>query len=42
MQRKLFGTQHKEQYRKPLKIEYIPIYKLGVNYDNKVDGYWYL
>jgi hypothetical protein len=25
------------------KIEYIPIYKLGVNYDgeNKVDGYWY-
>jgi hypothetical protein len=28
---------------KPLKIEYIPIYKLGVNYDgeNKVDGYWY-
>lgn len=29
--------------KKPLKIEYIPIYKLGVNYDgeNKVDGYWY-
>lgn len=29
--------------RKPLKIEYMPIYKLGVNYDgeNKVDGYWY-
>jgi hypothetical protein len=26
------------------KIEYIPIYKLGVNYDgeNKVDGYWSL
>ena len=29
--------------KKPLKIEYMPIYKLGVNYDgeNKVDGYWY-
>jgi hypothetical protein len=29
--------------KKPIKIEYMPIYKLGVNYDgaNKVDGYWY-
>lgn len=29
--------------KKPLKIEYMPVYKLGVNYDgdNKVDGYWY-
>lgn len=30
--------------KKPLKLEYMPIYKLGVNYDSKtqkVDGYWY-
>lgn len=30
--------------QKPLKLEYIPIYKLGVNYnqdDVKVNGYWY-
>ena len=30
--------------RKPLRVEYMPIYKLGVNYDHekmKVDGYWF-
>ncbi len=30
--------------KKPLKIEYIPIYKLAVNYDEKdmiINGYWY-
>ena len=30
--------------QKPLKVEYIPVYKLGVNYDAtsiNVDGYWY-
>jgi len=30
--------------KKPLKIEYIPIYKLGVNYilkTGKINGYWY-
>lgn len=30
--------------RKPLKLEYMPIFKLGVNYEqetNKVDGYWF-
>jgi hypothetical protein len=30
--------------KKPLKLEYLPIFKLGVNYDQtttKVDGYWY-
>ena len=29
--------------KKPLKIKYIPIYKFGVNYNDKseVDGYWY-
>jgi len=33
----------KPEDKRPLKIEYMPIYKLGVNYDgeNKVDGYWY-
>jgi hypothetical protein len=43
MQRKYLERSIKATDRKPLKIEYIPIYKLGVNYDmkNKVDGYWY-
>jgi hypothetical protein len=30
--------------KQPLRIEYLPIYKLGVNYDNEtqeVNGYWY-
>lgn len=30
--------------KKPLKIEYVPIYKLGVNYnqeDLEINGYWY-
>jgi hypothetical protein len=30
--------------KKPLKVEYIPVYKLGVNYDQKemeIDGFWY-
>lgn len=30
--------------KQPLKIEYIPIYKLGINYDaenQQVNGYWY-
>ncbi len=33
-----------ESDRKPLRIEYMPIYKLGVNYIQetaKVDGYWF-
>ena len=33
-----------EEDRKPLKIEYIPIYKLGINYkedDMSITGYWY-
>ena len=33
-----------EKDPKPLKIEYIPVYKLGVNYsqtDEIIDGYWY-
>ena len=30
--------------RKPLRLEYMPIFKLGINYEqitNKVDGYWF-
>lgn len=33
-----------EKDRRPLKIEYIPIYKLGVNYDEltmEINGYWF-
>jgi hypothetical protein len=33
-----------ESDRKPLRLEYLPIYKLGINYDrdtNIVDGYWF-
>jgi hypothetical protein len=33
-----------ESNKRPLKIQYIPIYKLGVNYDERdmeINGYWY-
>ena len=33
-----------ESNRKPLRVEYMPIYKLGINYEqttNVVDGYWF-
>jgi hypothetical protein len=33
-----------ESDRKPLRLEYLPVYKLGINYDrdtNIVDGYWF-
>lgn len=33
-----------DEDRKPLRIQYMPIYKLGVNYDfedEQVNGYWY-
>jgi hypothetical protein len=40
MRRIIWNAANKTR-SKPLKIEYIPIYKLGVNYDgeNKVDSY---
>lgn len=43
-----FGVQivwnSDDSNKKPLKIQYIPVYKLGVNYDEatmEINGYWY-